>query len=79
MCVGWLHSQLLMRMKGARCPAVDGPLTGRTAMLGISPYREPCSDELFRTEVHLVAASCWQLLLLVKGTYEVFQVSLLGF
>lgn len=52
--------------------------TDWTAMLGTGPYREPCSDELFRNEIHLTAASRWQLLL-VKGTYEVFQVSLLGF
>lgn len=52
--------------------------TDWTAMLGTGPYRRPCGDELFRAEVHLTAASYQQLVLLVKGTCEVFQASLLG-
>lgn len=67
------HQDLGSTLSGSRLT------TDRTAMLGPGPSSEPCGHELFRAEVHLTTASHWQLVFLVTGTYEVFQVSLLGF
>lgn len=42
--------------------------TNLTAMPGTGPWREPCGNVLFRDEIPLTAASCWQLSLPANGT-----------